>query len=87
MTVTATSKSGAPVTLSIGTTQDVKGLDRRRRLHRSRGIESDRTGEPSRTTRYVSRPVAPPGSAVLSQGARISHPVRVAQPLASQNLR
>ena len=34
VTVTATSKSGAPVTLSIGTTQDVKGSDRRCGLHR-----------------------------------------------------
>ena len=43
VTVTATSKSGAPVTLSIGTTQDVKGWIGDAAYTEVIGIESDRT--------------------------------------------
>ena len=43
VTVTATSKSGAPVTLSIGTTQDVKGWIGDAAYPEVIGIESDRT--------------------------------------------
>ena len=43
VTVTATSKSGAPVTLSIGTTQDVKGWIGDAAYIEVIGIESDRT--------------------------------------------
>ena len=42
-TVTATSKSGAPVTLSIGTTQDVKGWIGDAAYTEVIGVESDRT--------------------------------------------
>ena len=43
VTVTATSKSGAPVTLSIGTTQDVKGWIGDAAYTEVIGVESDRT--------------------------------------------
>ena len=43
VSVTATSKSGAPVTLSIGTTQDVKGWIGDAAYTEVIGIESDRT--------------------------------------------
>ena len=43
VTVTATSKSGAPVTLSIGTTQDVKGGIGDAAYTEVIGVESDRT--------------------------------------------
>ena len=43
VTVTATSKSGAPVTLSVGTTQDVKGWIGDAAYTEVIGVESDRT--------------------------------------------
>ena len=43
VTVTATSKSGAPVTLSIGTTQDVKGWIGDAAYTEVIGVDSDRT--------------------------------------------
>lgn len=43
VTVTATSKSGAPVTLSIGTTQDVKGWIGDAAYTEVIGVESDRS--------------------------------------------
>lgn len=43
VTVTATSKAGAPVTLSIGTTQDVKGWIGDAAYTEVIGVESDRT--------------------------------------------
>lgn len=74
VTVTATSKSGAPVTLSIGTTQDVKGWIGDAAYTEVIGVESDRSKLKAESHDAASSPdahVAQPGAqADVQSGAQ-----------------
>ena len=74
VTVTATSKSGAPVTLSIGTTQDVKGWIGDAAYTEVIGVESDRSKLKTESHDAASSPdahVAQPGAqADVQSGAQ-----------------
>ena len=74
VTVTATSKSGAPVTLSIGTTQDVKGWIGDAAYTEVIGVESDRSKLKAESHDAVSSPdahAAQPGAqAGVQSGAQ-----------------
>ena len=74
VTVTATSKSGAPVTLSIGTTQDVKGWIGDAAYTEVIGVESDRSKLKAESHDAASSPdahVAQPGAQVdVQSGAQ-----------------
>ena len=74
VTVTATSKSGAPVTLSIGTTQDVKGWIGDAAYTEVIGVESDRSKLKAEAHDAASSPdahVAQPGAqADVQSGAQ-----------------
>ncbi len=74
VTVTATSKSGAPVTLSIGTTQDVKGWIGDAAYTEVIGVESDRSKLKAESHDAASSPdahVAQPGAqAAVQSGAQ-----------------
>ncbi len=80
VTVTATSKSGAPVTLSIGTSQDAKGWIGDAAYTEVIGVESDRTKLKAEShaangpSRDPDRPPRP------SPGRSVGRPVRCAAP-------
>lgn len=81
VTVTATSKSGAPVTLSIGTTQDVKGWIGDAAYTEVIGVESDRTKLKAESHAAVaSGQTAPTAPSTPAQSGAQSG----AQPLADQ---
>ena len=80
VTVTATSKSGAPVTLSIGTTQDVKGWIGDAAYTEVIGVESDRTKLKAESHDAIG-PSRVPSPTPAQSGAQ-SGVQSVAQPLA-----
>ena len=83
VTVTATSKSGAPVTLSIGTTQDVKGWIGDAAYTEVIGVESDRTKLKAESHAAVSTgQTAPAAPSTPAQSGAQSGIQSGAQPLA-----
>lgn len=83
VTVTATSKSGAPVTLSIGTTQDVKGWIGDAAYTEVIGVESDRTKLKAESHAAVaSGQTAPAAPSTPAQSGAQSGVQSGAQPLA-----
>lgn len=83
VTVTATSKSGAPVTLSIGTTQDVKGWIGDAAYTEVIGVESDRTKLKAESHAAVSTgQTAPAAPSTPAQSGAQSGVQSGAQPLA-----
>ena len=85
VTVTATSKSGAPVTLSIGTTQDVKGWIGDAAYTEVIGVESDRTKLKAESHAAVaSGQTAPAAPSTPAQSGAQSGVQSGAQPLADQ---
>ena len=83
VTVTATSKSGAPVTLSIGTTQDVKGWIGDAAYTEVIGVESDRTKLKAESHAAVaSGQTAPAAPSTPAQSGTQSGVQSGAQPLA-----
>ena len=85
VTVTATSKSGAPVTLSIGTTQDVKGWIGDAAYTEVIGVESDRTKLKAESHAAVaSGETAPAAPSTPAQSGAQSGVQSGAQPLADQ---
>lgn len=85
VTVTATSKSGAPVTLSIGTTQDVKGWIGDAAYTEVIGVESDRTKLKAESHAAVaSGQSAPAAPSTPAQSGAQSGVQSGAQPLADQ---
>ena len=83
VTVTATSKSGAPVTLSIGTTQDVKGWIGDAAYTEVIGVESDRTKLKAESHAAVSTgQTAPAAPSTPAQSRAQSGIQSGAQPLA-----
>ena len=83
VTVTATSKSGAPVTLSIGTTQDVKGWIGDAAYTEVIGVESDRTKLKAEAHAAVaSGQTAPAAPSTPAQSGAQSGVQSGAQPLA-----
>ena len=81
VTVTATSKSGAPVTLSIGTTQDVKGWIGDAAYTEVIGVESDRTKLKAESHDAIGPSRVPSPSLAHSRGlSRACSPVRSPSP-------